>query len=40
MYRANKMPKTIDNAIDICIDLYLDIINLFLYMLRIMGRKK
>lgn len=39
MYRANEMPKTIDNAVDICVDLYLDIINLFLFLLRIMGKK-
>jgi len=34
MYRANQIPKTIDNAIDICVDLYLDIINLFLIVLK------
>jgi FtsH-binding integral membrane protein len=39
MYRANNMPKTPDNALDICVDLYLDIINLFLFLLRIMGKK-
>jgi FtsH-binding integral membrane protein len=39
MYRANNMPKTVDNAIDVSVDLYLDIINLFLYILRIMGKK-
>ena len=40
MYRANAMPKTMDNAVDICVDLYLDIINLFLFLLKIMGKKK
>jgi FtsH-binding integral membrane protein len=40
MYRANAMPKTLDNAVDICVDLYLDIINLFLFLLKIMGNKK
>lgn len=40
MYRANNMPKTIDNAVDVSVDLYLDIINLFLYILRILGKKK
>lgn len=40
MYRANSMTKTMDNAVDICVDLYLDIINLFLFLLRIMGQKK
>jgi uncharacterized protein len=39
VYRANHMPKTLDNAIDISIDLYLDIINLFLFILRITGNK-
>ena len=33
MYRASSMPKTVDNAVDICVDLYLDIINLFLSLL-------
>lgn len=33
MYRANEIPKTVDNAIDIAIDLYLDILNLFLAIL-------
>lgn len=40
MYRANSMPKTVDNAVDICIDLYLDIINLLLFILKIIGKKK
>ena len=39
MYRANKMPKTYDNAVDICIDLFLDIINLFINLLRIFGNR-
>lgn len=39
MYRANTVAKTLDNAIDISVQLYLDIINLFLSILRIMGRK-
>ena len=39
MYRANTMPKTIDNAVDLCIDFYLDIVNLFLFLLRLMGKK-
>ena len=34
MYRANHIQKTVNNAIDVCIDLYLDIINLFLFLLR------
>lgn len=39
MYRANHVAKTIDNAIDVSVDLYLDIINLFLHILRILGKK-
>ncbi|MCS6128959.1 hypothetical protein G3485_17785 [Shewanella baltica] len=37
--RANQIPKTIDNAIDSAAALYMDIINLFLRILRILGRK-
>ena len=36
--RANQIPKTIDNAVDSAAALYMDIINLFLRILRIMGR--
>ncbi len=39
MYRASEISKTFDNAIDISIELYLDIVNLFLTLLRIMGKK-
>lgn len=38
MYRASQYPKTKDNAIDCAIDIYLDIINLFLRILRIMAK--
>ncbi|MEZ8103456.1 Bax inhibitor-1 family protein [Vibrio bivalvicida] len=37
--RANQIPKTVDNAVDSAAALYMDIINLFLRVLRIMGRK-
>jgi len=37
--RANAIPKTYDNAIDSAAALYIDIINLFLRILRILGRK-
>ncbi|MCI5050928.1 MAG: Bax inhibitor-1 family protein [Candidatus Pacebacteria bacterium] len=37
MYRAHRVPKTLDSAIDVSVSLYLDIINLFLSILRIMG---
>ena len=38
--RANRIPKTIDNAIDSAAALYMDIINLFLRILRILGRRR
>ncbi len=38
--RANQIPKTVDNAIDSAAALYMDIINLFLRILRIMGRSR
>lgn len=38
--RANMIPKTADNAIDSAAALYMDIINLFLRILRILGRRK
>lgn len=40
MYRATALPKTYDNAIDLCIDFYLDIINLFLDLLEIFWRRR
>lgn len=38
--RANQIPKTVDNAIDSAAALYMDIINLFLRILRILGRRR
>lgn len=38
--RANQIPKTVDNAIDSAAALYLDIINLFIRILRILGRRR
>lgn len=38
--RANAIPKTVDNAIDSAAALYMDIINLFVRILRIMGRRR
>lgn len=38
--RANTCARTVDNAIDLSASLYLDIINLFLRVLRIMGRRR
>ena len=37
--RANAIPKTVDNAIDSAASLYMDVINLFLRILSIMGRR-
>lgn len=38
--RANAIPKTVDNAIDSAAALYMDIINLFLRILRILGSRR
>ena len=38
MHRASEIPATLDNAVDVCISLYLDIINLFLWILRILDK--
>jgi len=37
--RANRIPKTLDNAVDSAASLYMDIINLFIRILRIMGKR-
>jgi FtsH-binding integral membrane protein len=37
---ANQYQKTVDNAVDSAADLYLDIINLFIRILRILGRRR
>ena len=38
-YKAQQYPKTIDNAIDSAVDLYLDIINIFIRLLELFGKK-
>ena len=38
--RANAIPKTLDNAVDSAASLYLDIINLFIRILAIMGGRR
>lgn len=38
--RSQVYPKTVDNAIDCALDLYLDIINLFLKIMRILARAR
>lgn len=37
--KAQMYVKTVDNAVDSALDIYLDIINLFLQLLRILGSK-
>jgi FtsH-binding integral membrane protein len=37
MWRASVLERTLDNAVDVAISLYLDILNLFLSILKIMG---
>jgi FtsH-binding integral membrane protein len=37
--RAQRIPKTVDNAIDSAAAIYIDVIGLFLRVLRIMGRR-
>ena len=39
-HKAQVYPKTLDNAIDSALDIYLDIINLFLRLLEIMSKNK
>lgn len=38
--RANQIPKTLDNAVDSAAAIYMDVINIFLRFVRILGRKK
>jgi FtsH-binding integral membrane protein len=40
MYRASVVERTWDNAVDIALSLYLDIINLFLQLLKILGNSR
>ena len=39
IYRSQQYAKTLDNAIDSAIDIYLDIANLFIRILQILGRR-
>ena len=38
--RANQIPQTVDNAIDSAAAIYMDVINLFVRILRILGRRR
>lgn len=39
VYRSQQFAKTVDNAVDCALDIYLDIANLFVRLLSILGRK-
>ena len=39
IYRSQQFPKTLDNAVDSALDIYMDIANLFIRLLDILGRK-
>lgn len=40
MWRASQIPATLDNAVDVAVSLYLDIINLFLRVMMILAQSK
>lgn len=40
IYRSQQFAKTVDNAVDCALDIYLDIANLFVRLLQIMGNSK
>ena len=40
IHRSQQFPKTLNNAVDCALDIYLDIANLFVRLLQIMGKKK
>lgn len=39
VYRSQRFPKTMDNAVDCAVDIYLDIANLFLRILRLLSSR-
>ena len=39
-HRAQQFPKTVDNAIDSAADIYLDVVNLFIRILSITGKRR
>lgn len=39
-YRAQQFPKTLDNAVDSAADIYLDVVNLFIRILSITGKRR
>ena len=40
IYRSQQFAKTVDNAVDCALDIYLDIANLFVRLLQIMGKRR
>ena len=40
IYRSQQFPKTLDNAVDCALDIYMDIANLFIRILSILGKRK
>lgn len=40
MHRASQIPATLDNAVDVAVSLYLDIVNLFLRVLTILAQSR
>ena len=40
IHRSQQFPKTLNNAVDCALDIYLDIANLFIRLLQIFGKKK
>ena len=39
IYRSQQFPKTLDNAVDSALDIYMDIANLFIRILSILGKR-
>ena len=39
VWRSQQFPKTVDNAVDCALDIYLDLANLFIRLLSILARK-
>ena len=40
VYRSQQFAKTVDNAVDCALDIYLDIANLFIRLLRLLSRRR
>jgi FtsH-binding integral membrane protein len=40
IYRSQNYPKTLDNAVDSALDIYMDMANLFIRLLQILGNSR